>query len=208
LKTGVSNLCLLDLNHPAPAGDGGGRFVTVLTFLNHASVLIRYADFFLLTDPWYERPAFGSWLPTFPMFVHPTYLAALKEKLSILISHGHDDHCDDDLLRLFDRTTPIISSNYTAPSVSNRVKRIGFTNYNVADEAGIEIGPFTIKSFRNDAISLDDASYSIRTPDALIIHCNDNWNILAPHIREALRAEVRIHGPVPGGYRFHAPALS
>jgi hypothetical protein len=168
--------------------------VTELTLINHASVLIRCGDCFLLTDPWFEKPAFGSWLPTFPMFVHPAYLAALKDKLSILISHGHDDHCDDDLLQLFDRATPIISSDYTSPSVSNRVKRIGFTNYNVAAEDGITIGPFTIRSFRNDQISLDDATYSIRTPDALIIHCNDNWNTLTPHVKEALRAEVAING--------------
>jgi hypothetical protein len=169
--------------------------MTNLVFINHSSVLVQYADSFLLTDPWFEKPAFGSWLPTFPMFVHPVYLAALKDKLSLLISHGHDDHCDDDLLQLFDKTTRIISSDYTSPSVANRVKRIGFTNYVVADESGIEVGPFTIKSFRNERISLDDATYSIRTPDALVIHCNDNWNLLAPHIKDALRAEVAFHGP-------------
>jgi hypothetical protein len=168
--------------------------MTSVTFINHASVLIRYENSFLLTDPWFEKPAFGSWLPTFPMFVHPAYLAALKDKLSLLISHGHDDHCDDELLGLFDKATPIVSSDYTSPSVSNRMKRIGFTNYHAADEAGIEIGPFTIKSFRNVEISLDDATYAIRTPDALIVHCNDNWNALAPHIMDALKAEIAIHG--------------
>jgi len=169
--------------------------VTNLTFINHASVLIRYEDAFLLTDPWFERPAFGSWLPTFPMFVHPAYLAALGEKLSILISHGHDDHCDDELLALFDKQTPIVSSDYTSPSVSNRIKRIGFVNYRAASEVGLELGPFIIKSFRNDAISLDDATYSIRTPDALIVHCNDNWPLLSDHVRERLIEEVAIHGP-------------
>lgn len=168
--------------------------MTKITFINHASVLIEYQGKFLLTDPWFEKPAFGSWLPTFPMFVHPTYLAALGDKLSILISHGHDDHCDDDLLRLFDKTTPIISSDYTSPSVSNRVKRIGFSDYRIAAESGVQVGPFLIKSFRNNAISLDDATYSIRTPDGLIVHCNDNWNEMTPHVKDALLAEVSVHG--------------
>ena len=168
--------------------------MTKITFINHASVLIEYQDKFLLTDPWFEKPAFGSWLPTFPMFVHPAYLAALGDKLSILISHGHDDHCDDDLLRLFDKATPIISSDYTSPSVSNRVKRIGFSDFRTAAESGVQVGPFLIKSFRNDAISLDDATYSIRTPDGLIVHCNDNWNEMTPHVKDALLAEVSVHG--------------
>ncbi|MBR0875137.1 MBL fold metallo-hydrolase [Bradyrhizobium tropiciagri] len=182
--------------------------MTNLTFINHSSVLIRYQEHFLLTDPWFEKPAFGSWLPTFPMVVHPAYLAALKDKLSLLISHGHDDHCDDDLLRLFDKDTAIISSDYASPSVSNRVKRIGLTNYFVADETGVTIGPFTIKSFRNDAVSLDDATYSVRTPDALIIHCNDNWNALTPHIKAALQAEVDVHGPKRAVYMSQTNSAS
>lgn len=182
--------------------------MTNLTFINHSSVLIRYKDSFLLTDPWFEKPAFGSWLPTFPMVVHPAYLAALKDKLSLLISHGHDDHCDDDLLRLFDRNTAIVSSDYASPSVSNRVKRIGFTNYMVADEAGVTIGPFMIKSFRNDQVSLDDATYSIRTPDALVIHCNDNWNALTPHTKTALQAEVAVYGPKRAVYMSQTNSAS
>ena len=61
---------------------------TNLLFLNHSSVLIKYEDCYLLCDPWYQQPAFGSWLPAPPPFVHPVYLAALGSKLSILISHG------------------------------------------------------------------------------------------------------------------------
>jgi len=68
---------------------------TSLMFVNHASLLIKKGHRYLLTDPWYLRAGFGSWLPTFQQYVHPTYLAALGDKLTILISHGHDDHCDD-----------------------------------------------------------------------------------------------------------------
>ena len=33
---------------------------TRILFLNHSSVLIQYYGHYLLTDPWYDRPAFGS----------------------------------------------------------------------------------------------------------------------------------------------------
>src|SRR5256885_2160905 len=50
---------------------------TSLMFVNHASLLIKQGDRYLLTDPWHLRVGFGSWLPTFQQYVHPTYLAAL-----------------------------------------------------------------------------------------------------------------------------------
>ena len=44
--------------------------ITELMFLNHSSVIIRYEGEYLICDPWFEKPAFGSWLPTFGMYVH------------------------------------------------------------------------------------------------------------------------------------------
>jgi hypothetical protein len=156
---------------------------TRLLFINHSSVLIKYEDRYLLCDPWYQQPAFGSWLPAPPPFVHPVYLAALGSKLSILISHGHDDHLDDPLLPLFDQDTPIISSDYASPSVKRRVEKLGLKNYHEANEQGVQIGPFHIRSMRNDDISQDDASYTIETPDALVVHGNDNWcQMPRPHV--------------------------
>ena len=76
----------------------------IVKAVNHASVLIQEGDNFILTDPWYEQPAFGSWLPVPPTSIHPVYLLALAKdnpKFKILISHGHDDHLDDEWLSLF-----------------------------------------------------------------------------------------------------------
>ena len=105
----------------APDGQDTSQKTSVM-FINHASLLIKKGDRYLLTDPWHQRVAFGSWLPTFAQYVHPTYLAALGSKLSILISHGHDDHCDDDLLRIFDKDVEIVTADFNAPSVLNRLK--------------------------------------------------------------------------------------
>lgn len=149
---------------------------TLVTFLNHASILIKKGDRYLLTDPWYQRPAFGSWLPTFAQYIHPTYLAALGSKLSILISHGHDDHCDDDLLSTFDKDIEIVTANFSAPSVLNRLRKIGFKKLKTVGREGIEISEkFTVKSYIDPLRSLDDATYTIDTGDGLVIHCNDNW---------------------------------
>ena len=146
---------------------------TSVLYLNHSSVLIRYNNYYLLCDPWLIKPAFRSWLPNPPMHVNPAYLIALEEKLSILISHGHDDHCDDELLSVFDKNTKIITSDFKSPGVKSRLSKIGFKNIYEVGKDGKNFDVFHIKSFKNEKNSLDDALYTICTPDSAIIHAND-----------------------------------
>lgn len=162
-----------------------------LMFINHASLLIKYGDRFLLTDPWFERPAFGSWLPTFPQYVHPSYLVALGQKLSILISHGHDDHFDDDFISMFDKDTEIITANFKSPSVINRLKKLGFSNVLLADRVGVKtLSGFKIKSYIDENRSFDDAIYTIEVGTGLVIHCNDNWYEFTKDTFEGINSDV------------------
>ena len=163
---------------------------TTLLFLNHSSIIVRYKEEYILCDPWFEKPAFGSWLPTFGMFVHPMYIASLEDKLKILISHGHDDHCDDHLLNLFSKDTVIITADYNSPSVTKRLEKIGFENFVLAVEDGVKTGSFFIRGVIDEDISPDDAFYLIRTPDALIIHMNDNWFALDKGKIQMITSEV------------------
>ncbi len=165
-----------------------------MLFLNHASVLITKGDEYLLCDPWFEKPAFGSWLPNPPLFVHPAYLAALKDKLTILISHAHDDHSDHDFLSLFDRDTKILSSDYASSSVKRRMQQNGFDNYLDIGREGRQVGAFFIRSFRNERYSLDDALYTIRCDEGIIIHGNDNWRAFPPETIAEIKKEVDLCG--------------
>ena len=75
---------------------------TILRYVNHASILVQCGQEFVLTDPWYERPAFGSWLPVPPPAWHPVFLQTLARSAKcfiILVSHGHDDHLDDPVMQ-------------------------------------------------------------------------------------------------------------
>ena len=145
-------------------------------FQNHSSLLIQHEDRYLLTDPWYNKPAFGSWLPSMAPYVHPSYLAALGDKLTILVSHGHDDHFDDTLLEIFDRETKFITANFKSPSVVNRLKKIGFENIVTVGEDEQDIDGLVISSYVVPDFSHDDATYLIRSDDGAIIHANDNWH--------------------------------
>ncbi len=166
---------------------------TRVLFLNHASVLISHEGQFVLTDPWYQSPAFGSWLPVPPMVINPSYLMALKDRLRIVISHGHDDHCDDKLLRLFsDRE--IFIANFDSPGVKKRIEKLGFTKINQVTESGVRSGPFTIKSYIDAATALDDAIFTIETDDALVVHAQDNWRTLSEEVAAAIGKDVKAKG--------------
>ena len=145
-------------------------------FQNHSSLLIQYGDRYLLTDPWYDRPAFGSWLPSLAPYIHPTYLAGLGERLSILVSHGHGDHFDDRLLTIFDKHIKIITGDFKSSSVTKRVKRLGFENIISIGEEERLVDDLLISTYVVDNVSHDDATYLIRNSDGAVIHTNDNWH--------------------------------
>jgi len=149
-----------------------------IKLINHSSVLIQEGDNFVLTDPWFEKPAFGSWLPTPPISVHPAYLTALqnsKAKFNIVISHGHDDHLDDHFLSLFCKHTRIIIPKYSSKGVVSRLKRIGFKNIVEVSSEGETFDGFTFKSYINPEVSRDDAIVTVRSANSFIVHANDNW---------------------------------
>jgi UDP-MurNAc hydroxylase len=63
-----------------------------LTFINHASAMLSYGDFHLLSDPWYEGDAFHKgWDLLVPM--KSDVIEPLLEKVThIYLSHEHPDH--------------------------------------------------------------------------------------------------------------------
>lgn len=160
-------------------------------FQNHSSLIIRAGDRYLLTDPWFDQPAFGSWLPSLPSYLHPAYLAALGPKLTILVSHGHDDHFDDRLFTLFDRNTKVITADFKSPSVKNRLKRLGFDNVGTVGIEERTIEGLTYSSYIVSDLSHDDAAYLIRNDQGAVLHTNDNWHIFSSRHHALIEQRVR-----------------
>lgn len=149
---------------------------TVLYFISHASVLFRFGDEYLLTDPWYLTPAFSSWTPIPPPVVNLSVLEALSKtgRLTVLISHAHPDHTDVQFLKKLDETTPIIIPLYEDDHFIRYLKEDGFQNVREVGDAGLESGAFKINRLIHH-ISRHDALLTIETNDAFIVHGNDSW---------------------------------
>lgn len=159
-------------------------------FQNHSSLLIQHSDRYLLTDPWYNKPAFGSWLPSLAPYIHPSYLAALGDRLIILVSHGHDDHFDDKLFEIFDKKTKFITANFKSPSVVNRLKKLGFENIVTVSEEEQLIDGFEVSSYIVPDFSHDDATYLIRSETGAVIHANDNWHEFTDSHLEKIKSSL------------------
>jgi len=109
---------------------------TSITFLNHSSVLLEHKSTVIFTDPFYDKPAFETWAPSPPCATNPAYLLAMSKSgnnFAIMVSHGHDDHCDDRLLKLFNHCT-IIITKFSSPGLRNRITSLGYTKIIEIDE--------------------------------------------------------------------------
>ena len=73
-----------------------------IKLLSHASLLINYKNFNLITDPWLKGLAFNnSWIQ-YP----PPYKYSLKYKPNIiLITHEHSDHLSLETLKEYNKNT-------------------------------------------------------------------------------------------------------
>lgn len=177
---------------------------TELLFITHASVLIRWKESFLLTDPWDRGPAFETWLPMPPPSIHPAYLTGLArsvEKFAVLVSHAHGDHCDPTLLGQFPDWVPLVTANFTDNAVAATAKEVGLRDIRLVDSKPVSVGDFRICGFINPDFGPNDAYYAIRTPDALIVHANDySWRGMPEPHQEAIRA---LAGDLPPERRIY-----
>lgn len=154
-----------------------------MMFVSHACLLVEYQydgkTRYLLTDPWFKTPAFGSWLPHFPPGIGEERLFAMAEEgiLTVAVSHGHDDHCDNQFIKHLSCNTPIVIPKYKSPGLKNRLAKLGMLNINII-EPDFFLNGICFNGFINAAVSEFDAIVTIETPQSLLVHCNDNWNPL------------------------------
>tara|TARA_B100000287_G_scaffold427002_1_gene475870 strand:- start:105 stop:1403 length:1299 start_codon:yes stop_codon:yes gene_type:complete len=159
-------------------------------------MLIQNNDNIILTDPWYKKPAFGSWLSIPPSIYNPVYFLALAEShlnFSIVISHGHDDHFDDDFLSLIPKHTNIFLPKFDSIGIRKRLERCGLKNIKEFDSSGINHNGIKYKSYIFKDISIDDAFITINTDDFIVAHANDNWQKLPNDVLSSVKNDFSKH---------------
>ena len=153
-----------------------------LAFFNHASLAVvdKERKFGFITDPWIASPAFGAWQPH-PKLNEPEFIAYLDtlENYALVISHGHDDHCDDSYIKARLRPSQIFIPKYSSQGFYKRIQRLS------KEEAAIveldhgkphQFGQFWLMATINPDYTSNDAIVAIRDDANTVIHANDNWH--------------------------------
>lgn len=164
----------------------------IFKFLNHASFLTTTNGVTLITDPWFVSNAFGSWYQRpFPIAKEIFDLIdnPKKEKFGVIVSHGHDDHCDDWFISKHLKEHIFFCPKFSKPSIDLRLKKQLGVKTKIIGE-GIKFGDFFIRQFINPNFTHYDAIITIETKDFIIIHANDNWHEWPTIIKKGLQALV------------------
>lgn len=93
-----------------------------ITDVGHSTMLIELAGLKILTDPWFTDPILG-------IVTHPKSIGMRIEDVpdvdSILISHGHFDHCDLKAISKLNRSAVIIVPEI---KTARRIKKLGYSD--------------------------------------------------------------------------------
>jgi hypothetical protein len=165
---------------------------TKLQWITHASCLICYNDYFLITDPWYCKKAFTSWTVKPPPVINPKLIIDLTKtgKFGFLISHHHFDHYDIDFIKKCDKNTPIFITDFCENKEENlpEVKCLyeslkthcnmeNIIEIPIGEEHFCNFGSFKLRSLRREKPYTIDGIITIESPDCFIVHAADCWGI-------------------------------
>jgi hypothetical protein len=144
--------------------------------INHTSFLILDDNFAIITDPWYDSFAFHSWKSNPPSIYNKELILSIlnsKKQSYILISHGHDDHCDDIYLNFLIKNSnaKVLIPEYKSKGFLKRVMQWGGE---VIEFKNLILPEFELFSTIKEDFSHDDAIIEIRNDYFYLLHANDN----------------------------------
>ena len=169
-----------------------------ITHVNHSSVLIENSKSkFIWTDPWVISTAFETWTQS----PHASYqtikkISRIKPKdLSILISHGHDDHLDEFILshEPFNKVKVFIPK-LQSPGLKKRIEKTSsYREIIEVDNNDFNIDGFRISNLINPEYTSDDTIFLINDSKTTFIHANDNYHEYNNAFSEEIKSKLNTY---------------
>ncbi|KIN72946.1 MBL fold metallo-hydrolase [Sulfitobacter guttiformis] len=147
-----------------------------IEFVNHASVLIRHGNIGLLSDPWYEGPAFHKGWRLLVETDAPEVEALLGRTTHIWVSHEHPDHFSVGFFKRFgqiirDRGITLLFQEIDDQRVADFLRAEGFTIIFLPFGHAVDLGDeVSVTCIKDEFI---DSALSIRAGDTHILNLND-----------------------------------
>ncbi len=165
-----------------------------ITHINHASLLLKNeVGHYLWIDPWVISPAFETWTqdpsPTAQFILD--ILNIPKDKISIIISHGHDDHIDEYILSKYFYGVDILIPKFPVKGFYRRAERTVGKNVIEVGSETIDYQGWEITNFIGTASpDGDDTIFTISEGDQICIHANDNWQEYDGKLLNDLKSKI------------------
>ncbi|MCT9931967.1 MBL fold metallo-hydrolase [Planotetraspora sp. A-T 1434] len=100
---------------------------TGLRYLGHAGFIAEHRGVRLLMDPWFYPAFLHSWFP-YPDNRRLLDVVSGERFDYLYISHAHEDHYDERLLRTLDRSITVIVPRYRSKIMVKRFAALGYEN--------------------------------------------------------------------------------
>ncbi len=147
-----------------------------IEFVNHASVLVRHGDVGLLSDPWYEGPAFHKgW--RLLVETQPEQVADILSRTThIWLSHEHPDHFSVSFFKRFgqmirDQGITLLFQDIDDQRVADFLRGEGFQITFLPFETAVSLGDdVSVTCIKDEFI---DSALSIRAGQTHILNLND-----------------------------------
>jgi UDP-MurNAc hydroxylase len=98
---------------------------TSIRYLGHAGFIVERPDVRLLMDPWFYPAFLQSWFP-YPDNRDLLDLVVGQRFDYLYISHTHEDHFDERLLRQIDKSITLVVPRYRSDALVRRFRELGF----------------------------------------------------------------------------------
>ena len=146
--------------------------------INHSSLLLQCNQGnYLLCDPWIISSAFTTWVqnPKPTLKTVEQILNTDKNNINVLISHGHDDHLDEFVLKKHFNEKDLFIPKLRSPGLKNRIKGLDCLPVEIGEKKH-KCGGFEISNIINEDFTGDDTIFMINDDEHLVIHANDNYH--------------------------------
>lgn len=144
-----------------------------MRYLGHAGFILHHERIRILIDPWFYPAFLRSWFP------YPDNRALLTEIESetfdyLYVSHAHQDHYDERVLRTLDRSIQVIAPNYRSKTMVRRFRSLGFNNIIALDhKQSYQLGPSLVATMYLDTSHKEDSGLLLEVDGARILDLND-----------------------------------
>src|SRR5580693_430267 len=96
-----------------------------IEYVCHSSVLVNTGDTQIITDPWFNGPAYQKQWNVFPKPVRTDFINSATH---IVLTHGHEDHLHGPTLSLFPRHLPVLYPYQWKNSSVKMLSELGFND--------------------------------------------------------------------------------